>query len=76
MNMTIGLCATAPVNQPYSLLCLSNNLVIQDVFQELYDRCQQSYRVKVLSHFDATFQLSYHTIPYHTIPCRSYHIIS
>jgi tubulin epsilon len=42
-----GLCKAPPVNQPYSLLTLSNNCCIADTFTNVYDRCMKLYRVGV-----------------------------
>jgi len=42
----VGLCSAPPVGQPYSLLCLANNVCFGDVLQRITDRCMLLYRVK------------------------------
>jgi len=45
-----GICNTAPIGQPYSLLCLANNTAIKGNFEEIYDRFSKLYKRKVYVH--------------------------
>jgi len=46
----VGLCNVAPPNQPYSLLCLSNNCCLASTFEEMSSRCAKLYKRKFYTH--------------------------
>lgn len=61
-----GICNTAPIGQPYSALCLSNNTCISKNFEEMRDRFNKLYKKGLYvhhyekympkSHFDEAIQ--------------------
>lgn len=45
-----GICDQKPLNSNYSLLCLSNNTAIEQVFSKLLDRFKKLYQKKFYLH--------------------------
>lgn len=46
----VGLCNFPPLGQPYSLLCLSNNTSIKEMFMRIEDKFMKLYSHKMYTH--------------------------
>jgi tubulin epsilon len=51
----VGHCYQAPLNQPYSLLALSNNTCTRQIMQRLRERFMKIYKAKVFVHHYTEF---------------------